>query len=81
VSSPLAYKVFSSPAERHRLPTLDELLAASARKANKVSGKKVQPQYQNPADTSRTWTGRGRQPKWLTGALASGKRLDDFRMK
>lgn len=25
------------------------------------------------------WSGRGRQPRWLTTALASGKQLEDFR--
>jgi DNA-binding protein H-NS len=37
------------------------------------------PRYRNPADASQTWTGRGRQPKWLADALAKGKSLDDFR--
>lgn len=26
------------------------------------------------------WSGRGRQPGWLTAALAAGKQLEDFRM-
>ena len=61
--------------------SVDDLLATSGKKANKGSRKKVQPQYQNPKDTSQTWTGRGRQPKWIVEALASGKKLDDLRMK
>ncbi|WP_333829671.1 H-NS histone family protein, partial [Pararhodobacter sp.] len=31
-----------------------------------------------PADTSQTWTGRGRQPRWVVAALADGKTLDDL---
>ena len=39
-----------------------------------------QARYRNPADGSQTWTGRGRQPKWIAEALAGGKSLDDFRI-
>jgi DNA-binding protein H-NS len=35
--------------------------------------------FRNPDDASQTWTGRGRQPKWISEALAGGKSLDDFR--
>lgn len=38
---------------------------------------KVAPKYANPADTSQTWTGRGRKPKWVEAMLASGKSLND----
>lgn len=34
--------------------------------------------YQNPNDPSQSWTGRGRQPKWMAEALADGKKPDDF---
>ena len=61
--------------------SVDELLAKSAKKANKGRGQKVQPQYQNPKESSQTWTGRGRKPRWMAQALTSGKTLDDFRMK
>jgi DNA-binding protein H-NS len=60
--------------------SVEELLATNAKKTKKETGKKVQPQYQNPADNSQTWTGRGRQPRWIAEGLASGKTLDDFRI-
>jgi DNA-binding protein H-NS len=63
--------------------SVEELLANSGGKAKssgKNSGKKVQAQYGNPADPAQTWTGRGRQPKWVVEALANGKSLDDFRI-
>jgi DNA-binding protein H-NS len=44
-----------------------------------LGGAVLGPRYRNPADTSQTWTGRGRQPKWLADALARGKSLDDFK--
>lgn len=34
--------------------------------------------YKNPANALETWTGRGRKPNWLTQALASGKKLEDY---
>jgi DNA-binding protein H-NS len=61
--------------------SVEELLAINAKKAKKEGGKKVKPQYQNPADGSQTWTGRGRQPRWLADAIAKGKTLDDFRIQ
>jgi DNA-binding protein H-NS len=39
---------------------------------------KVHPKYRNPQDPSETWAGRGKQPRWLTAQLSSGKKLDDF---
>lgn len=30
-------------------------------------------------DAGNRWTGRGSQPRWLRDALASGKKVDDFR--
>lgn len=59
--------------------SVDELLSITARK-EKSAGQKVAAQYANPADTSMTWTGRGRQPRWVAEALAGGKTLDDLRI-
>jgi DNA-binding protein H-NS len=39
---------------------------------------KVFPKYRNPKDHSETWAGRGKQPRWLTNELRSGKELTDF---
>ena len=36
------------------------------------------PAYRNPCNSAETWTGRGRQPKWLREALARGMRLADL---
>src|SRR6266576_2746561 len=41
----------------------------------------VFPKYRNPAEPSETWAGRGKQPRWLTAQLRSGKKLDDFRIQ
>ena len=60
--------------------SIEELLAAGSKKSKSSKGQKVQARYQNPNDISQTWTGRGRQPKWIAEGLASGKSMDDFRI-
>jgi DNA-binding protein H-NS len=42
-----------------------------------MKGVKVKPKYRD-ARTGDTWAGRGVQPRWLTAALKTGKKLDDF---
>lgn len=62
--------------------TLNELLGAEAGK--KVDGRKgiiVKPKYRNPANPNETWTGRGREPKWVSAALSSGKTMQDLLIK
>ena len=41
---------------------------------------KVLPKYRNPNDPTETWSGRGKQPRWLVAQLRAGKKLDDFRI-
>lgn len=60
--------------------SVNELLANAGAKQKGGNGKKVQAKYRNPADNSQTWSGRGRQPKWIAEGLAGGKTLDEFRI-
>lgn len=46
-------------------------------RSSSTKGTKVAAKYRNP-ETGDTWTGRGRQPKWVEAALASGKALEDL---
>ncbi|MCF3525246.1 H-NS family nucleoid-associated regulatory protein [Stenotrophomonas maltophilia] len=39
---------------------------------------KVAPKYRNPATPNETWTGRGRQPKWMAALVQAGKSPADF---
>ena len=39
---------------------------------------RVLPKYQNPNEPSETWSGRGKQPRWLTAALKTGHTIEDF---
>jgi len=45
-----------------------------------TDGAKGAARYRNPDDDAQTWSGRGRQPKWIAEALASGRTLADFRI-
>ncbi|MGJ5177636.1 H-NS family nucleoid-associated regulatory protein [Bradyrhizobium oligotrophicum] len=38
---------------------------------------RVLPKYRNP-QTSETWSGRGKQPRWLVAAIKTGHRIEEF---
>ena len=38
----------------------------------------VAPKYRNPKNPMETWSGRGKQPRWLGPQIQAGRRLDDF---
>lgn len=40
------------------------------------TARKLAPKFRDAA--GNTWSGRGLKPKWLTAALATGKKLTDF---
>ncbi|MFC7705899.1 H-NS family nucleoid-associated regulatory protein [Plastorhodobacter daqingensis] len=48
--------------------------------ALKKRRKTVAPKYVHPEEPDLTWTGRGRQPRWVGEALAAGKTMDDLRI-
>ena len=49
-------------------------LSQSCRELSERGG----PVYRNPSNSAETWTGRGRQPKWVREALARGLRLEEL---
>ena len=55
--------------------SLEELLADGGEKAKRV-GKPVAAKYRHPDDESLTWSGRGRQPKWVAEFLANGGQIE-----
>ncbi len=71
--------------------TLEELFGGKpskvakkgAKKAAKTGRKlgKVAPKYRNPANRQETWSGRGKQPRWLAALTAKGKKAEDFLIK
>jgi DNA-binding protein H-NS len=40
---------------------------------------RVLPKYRNP-QTSETWSGRGKLPRWLVAAMKSGHKIEEFRI-
>jgi DNA-binding protein H-NS len=58
--------------------TVSELFGGAAAKPKGRS--KVPVKYQHPTDTTKTWTGRGRKPRWIKEWEAAGKSLDDLRV-
>lgn len=57
--------------------SLADVIGGGARggKSGKVAAK-----FANPSAPQETWSGRGRQPRWLVAKLKAGAKLDDFRL-
>ena len=79
-------------AEKHelekRLAVLDrgrDIFAQSGLSSSLQTGKarrkypRVLPKYCNP-QTSETWSGRGKRPRWLVAAMKSGRKIEEFRI-
>ena len=66
-------------AKRGRKPGRPAAAKAGAKKAKKGADKRsvVAPKYRDSA-TGMTWTGRGKQPKWLAAYIKAGKKITDF---
>jgi DNA-binding protein H-NS len=82
-------KAIVSAREREKNEIRQEMMALAAKRGlslNEIlgtgrtskAGGKVAVKYRNPDNPTDTWTGRGRQPKWLVAALKKGAKLDDF---
>jgi DNA-binding protein H-NS len=39
---------------------------------------RVLPKYRNPANSEETWSGRGKQPRWVAAALQAGRHLEEL---
>lgn len=55
--------------------TLSEIIGEPS-KATKRSPAAIK--YRHPSNETLTWTGRGRQPRWVQEALNSGRSLSDL---
>jgi DNA-binding protein H-NS len=56
-------------------------VASPLSKANRAPRRKypkVLPKYCNPLSPAETWSGRGKQPRWLVAALKIGRKLEEF---
>jgi DNA-binding protein H-NS len=66
---------------------LAELGLAPARELNRIDRPerrpypKVHPKYRNPDRPVETWSGRGKQPRWVSALLQSGRNIEDLRVQ
>ncbi len=58
--------------------SVDEVLAFGEQKRKKTTRKVVEPSYRNKNNPEETWTGRGKQPRWLVAELEKGAKLESF---
>ena len=45
--------------------SIEELLELGEQKRKKTTRKAIEPRYRNKNNPEETWTGRGKQPRWL----------------
>ncbi len=74
-----AYKQVLQIASEHGV-SIEELMTrgSKANKSKSATRKPVAPRYRNPDNQQETWTGRGKQPRWLAAKIAAGASLDSF---
>lgn len=81
-------KAIAVARERERAEAKMELAALAERRGFSVNelfggargtkSSKVAVKYRNKDNPADTWTGRGRQPKWLVALLKKGRKLEEF---
>jgi DNA-binding protein H-NS len=88
ISSILSARIKAEKQElEKRLAVLDRGMGDIAQpgKAQMIDAKRrrkyprVLPKYRNP-QTSETWSGRGKLPRWLVAAMKSGRKIEEFRI-
>ncbi|WP_111861007.1 H-NS family nucleoid-associated regulatory protein [Acinetobacter sp. CFCC 10889] len=58
--------------------TLEQFIEYGSHKRKKTVRKAVEPRYRNKNNAADTWTGRGKQPRWLVAEIEKGAKLEDF---
>lgn len=51
---------------------------SAKRPRGSAKGSKVAPKYRNPDNPTETWSGRGVHPRWMSAAIAKGRKPEDF---
>jgi DNA-binding protein H-NS len=67
-------------AEKHELERRLDKLGGRNERNGRARRKypKVNPKFRNPELPHETWSGRGKQPRWVTKQLGIGKKFDDL---
>lgn len=58
--------------------SLEELIAGTATVEPVKAKRVVPPKYRHHQQHDLTWTGRGKQPRWIAEYLSTGKSLSDL---
>ncbi|WP_180130490.1 MULTISPECIES: H-NS histone family protein [unclassified Acinetobacter] len=58
--------------------SVEQILEFGLSKRKKSTRKAVEPRYRSKTNADDTWTGRGKQPRWLVAELEKGAKLEDF---
>jgi DNA-binding protein H-NS len=64
--------------EKARLLGIDPVDLLPTHKPRGGTRGEVKPKYRDTRDPTRTWSGRGRAPRWLQERLDAGERKDDY---
>ncbi len=79
VAAELAGKIATEKARlKERLHRIESAAHVTRLGALRRPYPKVHPKYQNPKNPAETWSGRGKQPRWVRAQLLAGKKLDRF---
>ena len=89
ISEILSVRITSEKRElEKRLAVLNRgIEGADASQSYNANGKarrkypRVFPKYRNPQTPSETWSGRGKQPRWLAAAIKTGRKIEDFKIR
>ena len=73
-----AQRELKEVAERYGL-NLNEIVQGGGQKQGSTK-RKVPPKFRHPDDSSKTWTGRGRKPKWVQAWEDEGGSIEDLRI-
>lgn len=73
-------ELFGARSGAAQSPSAPRATKGGTRKPSKMAGTKVAPKYRNPANANETWSGRGKQPRWLQAYTGQGRALEEFRI-
>jgi DNA-binding protein H-NS len=62
---------------REKLNKLGRTFRAPADSPQRRPYPKVEQKFKHPEDKKKTWSGRGKQPRWVMEFLASGRSLEE----
>lgn len=79
VASALAERIAVEKAKlEERLRKIETASSAISLRRARRPYPKVFPKYQNPLNAAQTWSGRGKQPRWVKAQLKAGKTMEHF---